>query len=221
MIRRIAPYAYSSVAGFTQHLDAGSQVATITNTQTLTPNFNVAEVFGFIREKILQHLRRSHLRRRSSPRANLTGSPADWTINTFGSSIFPRHHHRRQSGSPDNTDGPRSAATSAKARRLRAPSPGFSRTASCRRPMPSGLKGKHTITFGGSSSYTQLNTRDRRTGRARSASPIFRNSCKGMVTPYSVNGFITTTFLQATRIATTAPTKRANIFRTSFSFART
>ena len=48
----IAPFAYSSVAGFTQHLDAGSQVASITNTQTLTPNFNVAEVFGFIREKL-------------------------------------------------------------------------------------------------------------------------------------------------------------------------
>src|SRR5579863_168698 len=47
----IAPYAYSSVAGFAQHLDAGSQVATITNTQTITPNFDVAEVFGFIREK--------------------------------------------------------------------------------------------------------------------------------------------------------------------------
>ena len=28
-----APFGYSSVAGFTQHLDAGSQVATITNTQ--------------------------------------------------------------------------------------------------------------------------------------------------------------------------------------------
>src|ERR1700720_1739569 len=48
----IAPYAYSGVAGFTQKLDAGSQVASITNTQTLTPNFNIAESIGFIREKV-------------------------------------------------------------------------------------------------------------------------------------------------------------------------
>src|SRR6202021_2155045 len=48
----IAPYAYSGSPGFTQHLDAGSQVASITNTQTLTPNFSIAEVFGFLREKV-------------------------------------------------------------------------------------------------------------------------------------------------------------------------
>ncbi len=48
----IAPYAYSGSPGFTQNLDAGSQVASITNTQTLTPNFSVAEIFGFIREKV-------------------------------------------------------------------------------------------------------------------------------------------------------------------------
>ena len=51
-IPRVAPFGYSAFEGFTQHLDAGSQVASITNTQTLTPNLNVAETFGFIREKI-------------------------------------------------------------------------------------------------------------------------------------------------------------------------
>ena len=39
-----APYAYSSVEGFPQHLDAGSQVASITNTQTFTPNLSLTEV---------------------------------------------------------------------------------------------------------------------------------------------------------------------------------
>src|ERR1700686_2370133 len=47
-----APFAYSAVEGFPQHLDAGSQVASITNTQSITSNFSVAEVFGFIREKV-------------------------------------------------------------------------------------------------------------------------------------------------------------------------
>src|ERR1700683_4629934 len=43
----VAPYAYSSVSGFTPKLDAGSQVTAITNTQTLTPTFNIAESIGF------------------------------------------------------------------------------------------------------------------------------------------------------------------------------
>src|SRR5271166_3257687 len=48
----LAPYAYSNVAGFAQHLDAGSQVASITNTQTIRPNLSVAEVLGILREKV-------------------------------------------------------------------------------------------------------------------------------------------------------------------------
>jgi hypothetical protein len=47
-----APFGFSSVKGFPQHLDAGSQVASVTNTQSITPNFSIAEVFGFVREKI-------------------------------------------------------------------------------------------------------------------------------------------------------------------------
>src|SRR4029077_488942 len=47
-----APFGFSSVEGFSQHLDAGSQVASITNSQSLRPNLSVSEVFGFIREKI-------------------------------------------------------------------------------------------------------------------------------------------------------------------------
>ena len=46
-----APYAYSSVAGFTQHLDAGSQVVSLNHTQVVKPNLSVTETFGFIREK--------------------------------------------------------------------------------------------------------------------------------------------------------------------------
>src|SRR5580698_5406915 len=45
----LAPFGYSAVGGFPQRLDAGSHVASITNTQSLSPNFSVAEVFGFIR----------------------------------------------------------------------------------------------------------------------------------------------------------------------------
>src|ERR1039457_1198764 len=64
----------SRASPFSQHLDAGSQVATITNTQTITPNFNVAEVFGFIREKLYSTV--------AQP-AGFT--PSELGINAFGS----------------------------------------------------------------------------------------------------------------------------------------
>ena len=87
----IAPYAYSGSPGFTQHLDAGSQVASITNTQTLKPNLSVAEVFGFIREKVYSTISQPFTPQQFSTYVqNLTGLPASQaTINTFGSTFFP------------------------------------------------------------------------------------------------------------------------------------
>ena len=59
-----------------QHLDAGSQVASITNTQSFTPHFSIAEVFGFIREKIYSTIAQPF-------------TPQAVGINAFGSSVFP------------------------------------------------------------------------------------------------------------------------------------
>src|ERR1700691_1775274 len=47
----IAPYAYSMFAGFAQHLDAGSQVISLSHTQIVKSNLSITEIFGFIREK--------------------------------------------------------------------------------------------------------------------------------------------------------------------------
>ena len=47
----IAPFAYSQVAGFAQHLDAGSQVIALSHTQIVKSNLSITEIFGFIREK--------------------------------------------------------------------------------------------------------------------------------------------------------------------------
>ncbi len=57
------------------------------------------------------------------------------------------------------------------------------------------IKGKHTITFGGSWSHTQLNTRDQRTGQGIIGFADFSQFLQGLVTPYSTNGFIATAFL--------------------------
>ena len=58
------------------------------------------------------------------------------------------------------------------------------------------LKGKHTITFGGAFSYTQLNTRDRRTGQGTIGFPDFGTFVQGQMTPYAAFGFIFSAFLQ-------------------------
>ncbi len=76
-----APFAYSSVAGFAQHLDAGSQVFSIGNTQSLKPNLSVTETFGFIRQKVYSTITQPF-------------TPQQLGIDTFGSKIFPRNHDR-------------------------------------------------------------------------------------------------------------------------------
>ena len=56
--------------------------------------------------------------------------------------------------------------------------------------------GKHTITFGGSYSYTQLNARDERTNSGMIGFTNFDDFLTGSPITYTADGFITTTFLQ-------------------------
>jgi hypothetical protein len=182
-----APFGFSGVQGFTQNLDAGSQVATITNTQTLTPSFNLAEVFGFIREKVYSTI--------GQP-AGFT--PAELGMNAFGSPYFPGITIADDLGNyaPDNTGDVFNA-------NLNIGSTGASQAAFTgvfqNRWMPSAsaiwIHGKHTVTFGGSFSYTQLDTRDERTDKGMMGFTNFANFLQGLPVTYSADGFITTTFL--------------------------
>src|SRR5208282_1651302 len=163
----VAPYAYSSVAGFAQHLDAGSQVFSITNTQTLKPNLSVTETFGFIREKVY-----STIAQPFGPSAiPMAGSSVG--IDTFGSGIFPGitivDPYGNTAAYNTGCPGPISPIAN-----CGAPSPvanaaltiGQGSASQCaftgvfqNRFMPSATalwtKGTHTITFGGSYAYTQ------------------------------------------------------------------
>jgi Carboxypeptidase regulatory-like domain len=182
-----APFAYSSVEGFTQRLDAGSQVASITNTQTLRPNFSVTEVFGFIREKVY-----STIAQPFTPQAiGITG--------TFGSSVFPGITIVDDLGnsSPLNTNFVFNAGTNIGST---AASQGAFTGIFQNRWMPSAnaiwSHGKHTLTFGGSFSYTQLNARDDRTNTGMIGFTNFDQFLTGSPITYTADGFITTTFLQ-------------------------
>ena len=201
----IAPYAYSGVPGFTQNLDAGSQVASITNTQTLTPNFNVEEVFGFIREKVY-----STIQQPFSPQSfstylqNLLTSqdipfaPSDTLIDTFGSTFFPGMSIVDDYGNSAayNANEVFNAATNIGEG---SNSQGAFTGVFQNRFQPSAqaiwLKGRHTISFGGSFSYTQLNARDRRTDKGVLGFTDFSQFLLGAPITYSADGFITTNFL--------------------------
>jgi hypothetical protein len=209
-----APFGFSAFEGFTQKLDAGSQVASITNTQMLTPNFNVAETFGFIREKIYSSLGQpftpAGLAAFGATLPQLAGfTPADLTINTFGSTNFPgmtivddygnNPSGLNQPGTsvPYNPNFVFNAGTTIGST---AASQGAFTGVFQNRWMPSvtaiWIRGRHTLTFGGSYSYTQLNTRDDRTNKGMVGFSDFTAFLTGQPTSYTADGFIATTFLQ-------------------------
>jgi hypothetical protein len=181
-----APFGYSSVEGFSQHLDAGSQVASITNTQSIKPNFSLTEVFGFIREKVYSTIAQPF-------------TPAEMDINAFGSSVFPGITIVDDLGndSPLNSNEVFNAGINIGST---AASQGAFTGIFQNRWMPSANAiwnhGKHTVTFGGSFSRTQLNARDRRTNAGMIGFTNFANFLTGSPITYTANGYIASTFLQ-------------------------
>ena len=183
----IAPYAYSMFADFAQHLDAGSQVVALSHTQIVKSNLSVTEVFGFIREKAYSTIDQpagilgTGAGSFSSQCQTLTGaSPADCTINTLGTPYFPGigivfagntvtpYPYSMFVGGGSAGQG---AFTGAFQNRFN-PSANAIWTI-----------GRHTITFGGSYAYTQLNTKDERNQLGMIASPDLTNFLVGDLTP--------------------------------------
>jgi hypothetical protein len=182
----LAPFGYSAVNGFPQRLDAGSHVASITNTQSIGPNLSVAEVIGFSREKVYSTIGQPF-------------SPGSVGINNLGSNVFPGITIVDDLGnsSPLNTNFVFNAGTTIGST---AASQGAFTGTFQNRWMPSANAiwnhGKHTITFGGSFSYTQLNARDDRTNAGMIGFVNWDNFLTGSPITYTADGFITTTFLQ-------------------------
>src|SRR3984957_2482363 len=182
----IAPYAYSSVAGFSQHLDAGSQVASLSNSQAFTPRFSITEVIGILREKVYSTIAQPF-------------TPQQLGINTFGSPFFPGITIVDPLGLANPTANP-GGVTNLQFLTIGqgAASQGAFTGVFQNRIMPSAnaiwMRGRHTLTFGGSYSYTQLNTRDQRTNQGIISSADFSQFIQGLVT--TNDDFTTTKFLQ-------------------------
>lgn len=182
----LAPYAYSNVAGFAQRLDAGSQVASLTNTHTVSPRLSITEVLGILREKVYSTIEQPF-------------TPQQFGINTFGSTFFPGI----TIVDPLGLSNP--AANPGGVENLQfltigqgAASQGAFTGVFQNRIMPSAnaiwMRGRHSLMFGGSYAYTQLNTRDERTNQGIISSADFSQFIQGLVT--TNDDFTTTKFLQ-------------------------
>ena len=178
----VAPYAYSMFAGFAQHLDAGSQVISLSHTQIVKSNLSVTETFGFIREKAYSTVDQPFTTAQfASACETLTSqSAADCTINTLGTTHFPGIS--MVFGGSTATPYDYSTNIGAGASSLGAFTGAFQNRFN---PSANAIwtLGKHTITFGGSYSYTQLNTKDDRNQLGTIASPDFTNFVVGNLTP--------------------------------------
>jgi hypothetical protein len=180
----IAPYGYSMFAGSSQHLDAGSQVFALSHTQIIKSNLSVTETFGFIREKAYSTIDQPFTPGQFASACQTlvpTATLADCTINTFGSNRFPGmsivfagttitpYVYSMNLGAGAQSQG---SFTGVFQNRFN-PSANAIWT-----------KGRHTMTFGGSFAYTQLNTRDRRNQQGMIAANDFTNFVQGNLTPY-------------------------------------
>ncbi len=189
----LAPYAYSSVPGFTEHLDSGAQVFSIINTYLVRPNLSTTQTLGFLREKTYATNEQPF-----GPSAIPGGSQGTVSINEFGSNYFPgvsivnvlgETAYAAGIGTGILNIGPNAEG--------QASNTGVFQN----RLQPSANAiltfGRNTLSFGLNYSYTQLNTIDHRTGTGTVATDDLSAYAQGYVTPGgSSTGFYVSSYLQ-------------------------
>ncbi len=188
----LAPYSYSNVPGFTEHLDAGAQVFSITNSLILKSNLSTTQTIGFLREKVWGTNDQAF-----GPSSIPGGGAGTAAINVFGSNYFPGVSIYNVLGSHQPSGTSQAILNIGPNAEGQAPNTGVFQN----RLAPSGnaiwMLGKHTVSFGASYSYTQLNTIDHRTGKGTIATDDFSQFAQGFVTPGSSGtGFYVSSFLQ-------------------------
>jgi hypothetical protein len=186
----IAPYGYSNVPGFAVHMDAGAHVFSLNNTYLVKSNLSTTETLGFLREKTYATNQQPF-----TPQ-NVPGC-ANPCINTFGSTYFPGVTIINIYGS----SAPLAPSSGTLNIGPNAGSQGSNTGAFQNRLEPSANAvwslGKHTISFGATYSYTQLNTIDKRGGTGTIVTDDFSAFSQGFVSPGGPNtNFDVTSFLQ-------------------------
>jgi hypothetical protein len=189
----VAPYAYSNVPGFTQHLDSGAQVFSLNNTYLVKPNLSTQETIGFLREKTYSNNEQAF-----GPQSIPGGQYGTGSINEFGSNYFPGVSIVNVLGDAAYAAG---VSTGVLSIGPNAEAQGSNTGAFQNRIQPSGnaiwTLGKHSVSFGINYSYTQLNTIDKRTGTGTVTGDDLSQLVQGYVSPGSSStGFYVTSFLQ-------------------------
>jgi len=189
----VAPYAYSMFAGFSQHLDAGSQVISLSHTQVVKSNLSITEIFGFIREKAYSTMDQPFTPQQfasyaaglpevaSALKSNAITTDDLLIHNLNGSSLFPGISIVNAGAVGDSPVLP-SYPVSMNIGNGAAGQGAYTGVFQNRfNPSADAIwtLGKHTITFGGSFGYTQLNTRDERNQLGMIASEDFTQFIQG------------------------------------------
>ncbi len=192
-----APYAYSNVPGFTAHMDTGSQVGSINNAQTIGSSLSISETVGILREKAYATNDQLFTPQQIGMGSGFGNYFPGITINDAIGDAFDAPSGYGSTGGagplyglvfPSLAIGPDAEYQGANTGVFQ------------NRIMPSGTaiwtKGRHSVSFGGSWSYTQLNARDHRTGTGNVSTPDFVTFANNWVTPYTTQLFDASTFLQ-------------------------
>ena len=184
-----SPYAYSNVPGFTARMDVGSQVGSINNVQTIGSTLSISETVGILREKAYATNDQPFTPQQIGMSSAFGNHFPGITINDAMGDLYDSPTGPLYGGTlPSLAIGPNAEYQ------------GENTGVFQNRIMPSGTaiwsKGRHSLSFGGSWYYTQLNTRDHRTGTGNVATPDFVAFANNWVTPYSTQNFTATTFLQ-------------------------
>src|ERR1700733_1546593 len=190
----LAPYAYSSVPGFTEHLDSGAQVFSIINTYLVKSNLSTTESLGFIREKTWVDNAQPF-----GPNAIPGGALGTVSINEFGSNYFPGVSVVNVLGSAAANAGLVSTGILNIGPNAEGQAPNTGAFPNRWQPAGNAIwtLGKHTVSFGLNYSYTLLNTIDKRTGNGTVATDDLSAYAQGYVTPGSSStGFYVSSFLQ-------------------------
>jgi Carboxypeptidase regulatory-like domain/TonB dependent receptor len=190
----LAPYAYSSVPGFTEHLDSGAQVFSIINTYLIKSNLSTTQTIGFIREKTWMDNEQPF-----GPSAIPGGSLGTVSINQFGSNYFPGVSIVNVLGDAAYNAGLESTGILNIGPNAEGQSPNTGVFQNRWQPSANAIwtLGKHTVSFGLNYNYTQLNTIDKRTGTGTIATDDLSAYAQGYVTPGSSStAFYVSSFLQ-------------------------
>ena len=160
----VNPFTDSDVNGFDQHLDSGSQLASIVNSWTPSSRLSWQQSFGFVREKAYSYNQES----------DQALTPQAVGINLFGYSAFPGLSISDVNGGAVNAAlriGPTGSFTN----------DGLFQNSFQPRSVATATLGRHTVSAGGNFSYTQLDIRNRRDNTAEIDFSSFPNFAEGNV----------------------------------------